>query len=162
MRKINLILTLVLVVNAWGVYGQGKPDEALDMTYPKGNKVPESNFTGTAWVYQVIEADSAFTVPVGHVTFEPGARTNWHSHAGGQALLATGGMGYYQERGKPIIVLRKGDSIKCAPNVEHWHGASPKVGFTQIAVTPNTALGRVKWLQRVSDAEYNGPVTEKK
>ena len=122
--------------------------------FPKGVRAPASNFTGTVWVQSLIVADSAFTVPVGYVTFEPGARTHWHTHAGGQALLAMGGIGYYQEQGKPIQILRKGDTVKCPPNVPHWHGASPTVGFMQIAVTPNTAAGRVRWMQPVTDQEY--------
>lgn len=160
MRKIKIqaILVFCSFISAYGALAQSQHNPALDTTYPKGRKASAANFTGNAWVYQLIEADSAFTVPVGHVTFEPGARTFWHSHAGGQALLATGGIGYYQEKGQPIRILRKGDTVKCPPDVEHWHGASPKVGFTQIAVTPNTARGRVKWLHAVSEEEYNGPV----
>ena len=122
--------------------------------FPKGQRAPASNFTGTVWVQSLIEADSAFNIPVGYVTFEPGARSNWHMHAGGQALLALGGIGYYQEKGKPIQILRKGDSVKCPPNVPHWHGASPTVGFMQVAVTPNTVAGRVTWMQPVTDQEY--------
>lgn len=123
--------------------------------FPKGQRAPASNFTGTVWVQQLIEPDSAFNIPVGYVTFEPGARSHWHSHAGGQVLLAMGGIGYYQERGKPLQILRKGDAVKCPPNVPHWHGASPTVGFMQVAITPNTATGRVTWLQPVTDEEYN-------
>jgi quercetin dioxygenase-like cupin family protein len=123
--------------------------------FPKGQKAPERNFTGTVWVYSLIEADSIFNIPVANVTFEPGARSHWHTHGGGQALIAIDGVGYYQEKGKPVQILRKGDSIKCPPNTPHWHGASPEVGFTQIAVTPNVAAGRVTWLQAVTDEEYN-------
>jgi len=123
--------------------------------FPKGQRAPTSNFTGIVWVQQLIEADSAMNIPVGYVTFEPGARSHWHSHAGGRVLLAMGGIGYYQERGKSIQILRKGDAVKCPPNVPHWHGASPTVGFMQVAITPNTAIGRVTWLQPVTDQEYH-------
>ncbi|ALR30373.1 hypothetical protein ATE47_07485 [Chryseobacterium sp. IHB B 17019] len=61
---------------------------------------------------------------MGNVTFEPGARTKWHLHPGGQIILVTGGVGYYQEKGQPKKILHKGDVIKCPPHVEHWHGAS--------------------------------------
>jgi quercetin dioxygenase-like cupin family protein len=124
--------------------------------FPKGQKAPAANFTGTAWVYQLIQPDSAFNIPVGNVTFEAGARTHWHSHPGGQALLAIDGVGYYQEEGKPVRILRKGDAIKCPPDVPHWHGASPEAGFTQIAVTPNTPKGRVTWMRPVTSEEYAG------
>ncbi|MVM30876.1 cupin domain-containing protein [Spirosoma sp. HMF4905] len=123
--------------------------------FPKGKRAPANNFTGAVWVQQLIEPDSAFNIPVGYVTFEPGARSYWHSHAGGQVLLALGGIGYYQERGKPIQILKKGDSVKCPPNLPHWHGASPTVGFMQVAITPNTVNGRTTWLQPVTDQEYN-------
>jgi len=122
--------------------------------FPKGRQAPVTNFTGTAWVHTLIEADSVFNIPVANVTFEPGARTKWHTHGGGQALIAIDGVGYYQEKGKPIQILRKGDAVKCPPNTAHWHGASPEVGFVQLAVTPNAANGRVTWLQPVTDQEY--------
>ncbi|MCF2518830.1 hypothetical protein L0660_14260 [Dyadobacter sp. CY351] len=64
------------------------------------------------------------------------------------------GVGYYQEKGKLIQILRKGDAVKCPPDTPHWHGASPKTGFVQMAVTPNHANGRVQWLQPVTAAEY--------
>lgn len=130
------------------------PAEA-DAIFPKGQRAPASNFTGTVWVQQLIQPDSAFNIPVGYVTFEPGARSHWHSHPGGQVLLALGGIGYYQELGKPLQILRKGDAVKCPPDVPHWHGASPTVEFRQVAITPNTATGRVTWLQPVTDEEYN-------
>ncbi len=67
--------------------------------------------------------DAVFNAPIGNVTFEPGARTNWHKHSGGQILLVIAGEGRYQERGKPAQVTRKGDVVRIAPNVEHWYGA---------------------------------------
>jgi quercetin dioxygenase-like cupin family protein len=70
-------------------------------------------------------------------TYEAGAKLDWHSHPGGQVLLITEGAGYYQERGKPARVVRKGDVIKCAPGVEHWR-ATPNSGFAYLAVTPNS------------------------
>jgi Cupin domain len=79
---------------------------------------------------------------------------DWHSHPGGQVLLITEGAGYYQERGKPARVVRKGDVIKCAPGVEHWHGATPNSGFAYLAVTP-TQKGKTIWLEPVSYKDYN-------
>jgi quercetin dioxygenase-like cupin family protein len=69
-------------------------------------------------------------------TYDAGAKLDWHAHPGGQVLLITEGTGYYQERGKPIQVIHKGDVIKCPPGIEHCHGASPKSSFGYIAVTP--------------------------
>ena len=153
---IRVSLLIVLVMTRFPADAQVQPDSPIGINtiLPKGQKAPQANFTGTAWVYTLIEADSAFNIPVASVTFEPGARTKWHTHGGGQALIAIDGIGYYQEKGKPIQILRKGDSVKCPPNTQHWHGASPEVGFVQIAVTPNAKTGRVTWLQPVTDQEY--------
>lgn len=152
-RLVGTLLTVVVSAGAQAQMGREAPTDT-GAIFPKGQRAPASNFTGTVWVQQLIEPDSSFNIPVGYVTFEPGARSHWHSHAGGQVLLAMGGIGYYQERGNPIQVLRKGDVVKCPPNVPHWHGASPTVGFMQVAITPNTATGRVTWMQPVTDAEY--------
>lgn len=148
-------LITVLIFTSCFVHGQDKTGTSdRESLFPKGTKVPAGNFTGAAWVHGLIESDSAFNIPIASVTFEPGARTKWHTHGGGQALIAVDGIGYYQEKGKPIQILRKGDAIKCPPDTPHWHGASPEVGFTQIAVTPNVAKGRVIWLQPVTEEEY--------
>ena len=89
-----------------------------------------------------------------NVVFEPGARNNWHTHPGGQILIATNGMGYYQEKGKAIQLLHPGDVVSIAPGTVHWHGASPDSEFTHIAINPNTQKGIVVWFERVSDEEY--------
>jgi quercetin dioxygenase-like cupin family protein len=153
---LKFYLALILVLSQYLAYAQSKSSaiSSEKPIFPKGQRAPEKNFTGTVWVYGLIQADSAFNIPVANVTFEQGARSHWHTHGGGQALIAIDGIGYYQEKGKPVRILRKGDSVKCPPNTPHWHGASPDVGFTQIAVTPNAASGRVTWLQPVSDQEY--------
>lgn len=152
--KFGLLIALIFTKSF--VIAQHKQDILKDRQaiFPKGRKAPETNFTGPVWVHPLIEADSVFNIPVASVTFEPGARSNWHTHGGGQALIAIDGIGYYQEKGKPIQILRKGDAVKCPPDTPHWHGASPEVGFVQMAVTPNAAKGRVKWLEPVTDEEY--------
>jgi quercetin dioxygenase-like cupin family protein len=121
---------------------------------PKGEKAPPDYFTGTVWIKNLLPADDTFNTLIGNVSFEPGARNNWHTHPGGQILIATQGIGYYQEKGKPIQVLRKGDVVKILPDIVHWHGASPDNEFTHIAVNTNTSKGIVVWLNRVSDEEY--------
>jgi quercetin dioxygenase-like cupin family protein len=146
------LLTLTPIFVSAQVKDAGSPSTSI---FPKGQLAPASNFTGKAWVHPLIQADSAFNIPVSSVTFEPGARTYWHSHGGGQGIIAIDGVGYYQEKGKPIKVLRKGDAVKCPPETPHWHGASPETSFVQMAVTPNHANGRVKWLQPVTAAEYS-------
>jgi quercetin dioxygenase-like cupin family protein len=123
--------------------------------FPKGEKITNANFTGTAFLKMLVAADSINQVAVGNVTFEPGARTKWHSHPAGQILLVTDGVGYYQEKGKVKKILRKGDVIKCPRNTPHWHGASADTAFVQIAIT-SREKGETVWLENVTDAEYNG------
>ena len=126
-------------------------DKAL--VFPKGEKITNYNFTGTAYLQMLIATDSLNATAIGNVTFEPSARTKWHSHPGGQILLVTAGVGYYQEKGQPKKILRKGDAIKCPPNVPHWHGASADTAFVQLAVT-NNEKGPVVWMEKVTDSHY--------
>lgn len=123
------------------------------MVFPQGDKITNNNFIGTAYLKPLIPADTVNTTQVGNVTFEPGARSNWHLHPAGQILLVIDGVGYYQEKGQARITLRKGDVIKCPANVEHWHGASPDTAFVQVAIT-NTKNGPPVWLAPVTDVEY--------
>lgn len=83
------------------------------------------------------------------------SRNSWHSHPGGQILIATAGKGYYQEKGKPIQVLKPGDVIAIAPDVKHWHGAAPDNGFTHMAINTKVSLGATEWYDPVTDEEYN-------
>jgi alkylhydroperoxidase/carboxymuconolactone decarboxylase family protein YurZ/quercetin dioxygenase-like cupin family protein len=123
------------------------------MIFPKGEKIINNNFIGNAWLQQMIIPDSLNPTQVGNVTFEPGARTNWHLHPGGQILLITGGTGYYQEKGGPKRIIKKGEVMKCPLNVPHWHGASKDDELIQIAIT-NTQNGPTVWMQPVSEEEY--------
>lgn len=128
-------------------------DKSASLIFPTGNKITNSNFTGTAYLQPLIGADSLNQTSVGNVTFEPGARTKWHVHPAGQIILATEGKGFYQEKGSAKIILRKGDVIKCPPNIPHWHGASSDSMFVQIAIT-GREKGEPIWLEAVSDDEY--------
>jgi 4-carboxymuconolactone decarboxylase len=123
--------------------------------FTRGLRAPANHFTGIVWVNMVVQAQDQLDCSVGVVTFEPGARTNWHSHPGGQVLLVTDGKGYYQERGQPIRVIQKGDAVKCPPGIEHWHGASPDTQLAHIAIATNAEKGNAVWLQRVTEEEYN-------
>jgi len=123
--------------------------------FPKGERASVDYFTGVVWVKMLLPNDPALNCQIVNVVFESGARNNWHTHPGGQILIATDGTGYYQEKGNPIQLLRKGDVVNIAPDVEHWHGASPGSEFTHIAINPNTQKGIVVWLERVTDEEYD-------
>ena len=122
--------------------------------FSKGEKAPTEYFTGAVWIKLLVPNDPILNTQIGNVVFEPGARNNWHTHAGGQILIITDGVGYYQEKGKSIQVIRKGDIVNIAPNVVHWHGASPDSEMTHLAINSNTQKGVVEWLQPVTDEEY--------
>ncbi|SFE23544.1 Cupin domain protein [Paenibacillus algorifonticola] len=123
--------------------------------FPKGEKITNNYFIGGAWLEMIVPYDTTFNLPIGNVTFEPGARNNWHKHAGGQILLVTGGTGYYQEEGKPAQVLHSGDVVKIDPDVKHWHGATADSWFTHIAISTNIQMGDNEWLEPVTDEEYS-------
>jgi quercetin dioxygenase-like cupin family protein len=122
--------------------------------FPKGELSNAKNHTGNIWLSDLNVGDSTFDPSIAMATYDAGAKLDWHIHPGGQVLLITEGTGYYQERGKPARIVHKGDVIKCAPGVEHWHGASPGSDFAYIAVTP-TQKGKTVWLEPVSDKDYN-------
>lgn len=123
--------------------------------FPKGELGPSENFTGNAWNTPLVANDSTYNTVIGNVYFEPGARSNWHRHPSGQILIITDGAGYHQIKGQPRQTIKKGDVVKCPPNVEHWHGASPDTGMQQLYVLPKTEKGIVTWLQKVTDEEYS-------
>ena len=129
--------------------------ENQNTLFPKGERAPADYFTGTVWVKMLVPNDPVINCQIGNVVFEPGARNNWHTHPGGQILIVTDGVGYYQEKGKPVQLIRKGEVVNIPPGIVHWHGASPDHEFTHIAINPNTQKGIVVWLERVSDEEYN-------
>ena len=155
-KQTSLVLSFFVVTvfscNNPDLHYPGNWQECL--IFPKGEKIENDRFQGTAWLTSLITSDNTNFNAVGSVTFEPGARTTWHLHPAGQIILATGGVGYYQEKGSPKKILRKGDVVKCPPNIPHWHGASPDQPFVQIAIT-GRENGPTEWLQPVTDEEYD-------
>ena len=133
-------------------------ERKLDVIFPIGSIAPAENFTGNAWTKSLLPMDSTYNTVVGNVYFEPGARSNWHTHPAGQILIITDGIGYHQIKGQLRETIKKGDIIKCPPNIEHWHGAGQKVGMMQMYILPKTEKGLVKWLQKVTDLEYSGQI----
>jgi quercetin dioxygenase-like cupin family protein len=127
----------------------------LTEIFPKGEKGTNDLFTGNAYPTALVDADSVYNTLVGNVYFEPGARSNWHSHPAGQILIITDGVGYHQIEGKEIEIIKKGSVVKCPPNVRHWHGASADVGLQQLYIIPNTEKGIVEWNEAVTDEQYS-------
>jgi quercetin dioxygenase-like cupin family protein len=160
MKKISIVYSVFMITflvscnhsKEKSIVNEQENDNTI---FPKGIRISNHNFTGTVWLQMLVNNDSTFNTSIGNVTFEPGARTNWHYHPGGQVLLITGGKGRYQEQGKAVREQRKGDVIKCGPNIIHWHGAAPGSQLSHIAIGTNFDKGAVVWLQPVSDKEYN-------
>ena len=117
-------------------------------------------FSGKSWLAP-LTSNKDLNVPLSNVTFEPGCRNNWHSHTGGQLLIAVGGVGYYQERGKAAVRMEPGDVIEIGPNVEHWHGAAPDSWFAHLATNGSPSTNQNTWLEPVSDEEYAAAVKSK-
>ena len=118
----------------------------------KGN--PEW-FTGPVRVDPLFQTAAPARVGAGKVTFDPGARTAWHTHPLGQTLIVTDGFGLVQREVGPIEEIRPGDVIWFSPNEKHWHGASPSTAMTHIAIQEALDGNAVDWLEKVSDAQYN-------
>lgn len=115
---------------------------------------PASYFSGSVRQDPLIEAPAPARVRAVSVTFEPGARTAWHTHPLGQTLVVTFGSGLAQKRGGAIEEIRAGDVVWFAPGEEHWHGASPTTAMTHIAIQEALDGKSVDWLEHVSDEDY--------
>lgn len=121
---------------------------------PSG-KGPTDWFTGTVRIDPLFNPAAPDRVQGASVTFEPGARTNWHTHPLGQTLLVTHGLGLVQRWGGPIIEVRPGDVVWFAPNEKHWHGAAPQTAMTHIALQEVQDGKVVDWLEPVTQAQYD-------
>jgi len=123
--------------------------------FPRGEKLSNEWFSGTAFLHPLLARDKNNDFALGSVTFEPGARTNWHTHPKGQVLIVTEGGGFYQEKGKPAQRIEKGDVVNIPENIEHWHGATATSKMVHIAVTNYQGDENVTWLKPVTDGEFN-------
>ena len=120
---------------------------------PSG-KGPSDWFTGTVRIDPVFAPNDARRAAAASVTFEPGARTAWHTHPRGQTLIVTAGIGLVQREGGPIEEIRPGDIVWFEPNEKHWHGASPTTAMTHIAIQEHLDGKVVDWLEHVTDEQY--------
>ncbi len=117
-------------------------------------KGPADWFTGTVRIDPLFAAEPPSQIAGAHVTFEPGARTNWHTHPLGQTLIVTFGRGWVQREGAPVEEIRAGDVVRFAPDERHWHGASADSAMSHIAVQESVDGSAVTWLEPVSEADY--------
>lgn len=122
--------------------------------FPKGQKLPDEWFTGNSFIHPLVAKDKNNEFSAGVVTFEPKARTVWHTHPKGQVLIVITGAGLYQEKGQPARQLKQGDVVNIPENTEHWHGATADSPMAHIAITNFKEEVQVTWLQPVTDDEY--------
>ena len=153
MKQLLLTITTLLLLTL-----NSSAQETIDVSdgiFPKGQKGSSTFFTGNAYNTGLVAPDSIYSTIVGNVYFEPGARSNWHTHPAGQILIITDGVGYHQIEGEEIQIMKKGDVVKCPPNKKHWHGASHDTGLQQMYILPNIENGVVNWMEAVTDEEYH-------
>lgn len=112
-------------------------------------------FTGVVWQDVIIEAPDPARVRALRVSFEPGARTHWHTHPLGQTLHVLSGVGRVQSWSGPVREIRPGDTVWIAPGEKHWHGAAPEVGMVHLAIQEALNGEQVEWLEPVSDSDYS-------
>ena len=120
---------------------------------PSG-KGPAEYFTGNVRIDPLFEAPDPARARGASVTFEPGARSAWHTHPLGQTLIVTSGCGWVQSEGAPKMEIRPGDVLWCPPKEKHWHGATPTTAMTHIAIQEQLDGKVVEWLEKVSDEQY--------
>ena len=118
------------------------------------SKGPADWFSGTVRRDGLFEAEGASNVAGAAVTFEPGARTAWHTHPLGQILIVTFGCGHAQREGGPIELIRPGDVVRFAPGEKHWHGATSTTAMTHFAIQERLEGKFVDWMEKVADADY--------
>lgn len=111
-------------------------------------------FTGQARIEPLFNEGQDIAATGAYVTFEPGARSAWHTHPAGQRLVVVSGVGLTQQEGQPVQVIRAGDVVSCPPGVKHWHGATPGSAMTHLAVTGVVDGKNVQWMEKVTDEQY--------
>jgi quercetin dioxygenase-like cupin family protein len=158
MKRLAAILCTLLLVTPVFAQAQAVAD-APDMIISRAGSQPSSKgpaqyFTGSARVDPLFPAHAPSGTSGAYVTFEPGARSAWHTHPAGQVLIVTAGVGRVQRWGGPVQELRPGDVVWTPPGVKHWHGAAPSTSMTHIAIQDTAGGKNVEWMEKVGDEQY--------
>jgi quercetin dioxygenase-like cupin family protein len=166
---VNLARRLVLIGSMLGLSGLGptrqananakEGHKAMDIQIARNGSRPSSKgpadwFSGTVRIDPLFLAQDPGRANGAHVTFEPGARTAWHTHPLGQTLIVTSGLGWVQREGGPIEEIRPGDVVWFPPGLKHWHGASATTAMSHIAIQEALDGKNVDWMEKVSDHDY--------
>lgn len=153
--SLSLLFTLIMAGNAMAQDTASKQQIIKPAGTQASIQGPAQFFTGRSRIDPLFDQDENSNVSAAYVTFEPAARSHWHTHPKGQKLVVTQGVGYTQEWGKPIQVIKAGDVVECPAGIKHWHGAAPNTAMTHLAITAYDEQGKnVNWLEPVSDEQY--------
>ena len=159
--KIFVAIAISLCMLASGTHGQTSKDKGAIRIMRSGSQPsrqgPADNFTGTVRVDPLFQANAPARASGALVTFEPGARTAWHTHPLGQILIVTVGTGLVQRWGDAVEEIRKGDVVWIPPGQKHWHGAAPNSSMAHIAIVEQLDGKSVEWMEKVSDVQYSEP-----
>ncbi|CAE6859817.1 cupin domain-containing protein [Paraburkholderia domus] len=148
-------IVLLFTTMTFSVNAQDKQElEIIRVGSQPSGKVPAGNFTGSVRVDSMFRGTAPSRLGGGTVTFEPGARTAWHTHPLGQILIVTAGVGEVQQWGHPRQEIHPGDIVWIPAGVKHWHGASPTTGMTHIAIAEALDGKSVEWMEKVTDEQY--------
>ena len=156
MKITSLLASLSMLTSGLAVAADnagGTQTVSVAGTQPSA-KGPAQYFTGNVRVDPLFAPKDAAPLSGAYVTFEPGARSNWHTHPAGQHLIVTSGVGRTGTPDGHTVEIRAGDVVWCPPGVKHWHGASPTTAMTHIALTGTVDGKNVEWMERVSDEQY--------
>ena len=149
MKKLILLLLFVPFVSFTQDYKLNSfKTGSLDLN----DKAPNTHYIGNAWLKRLVVADEDFDYNLTLATFQSDSTLDWHKHSTGQVLIIVDGEGYYQEKGKDVIVLKKGDVIKCGKNIEHWHSSTPNKDVSYIAIYGNS---ETIWTKKLSKENYD-------
>jgi quercetin dioxygenase-like cupin family protein len=157
MRSAALLASLFPLAWAAVVTAADKPSPSQAVSIAgsqAATKGAAEYFTGNVRVDPLFAAKDTAPFSGAYVTFEPGARSAWHTHPAGQHLIVTSGVGWTQEWGGSTVEIRAGDVVWCPPGLKHWHGATPTTAMTHIALTGTAGGKNVEWLEKVSDEQY--------
>jgi quercetin dioxygenase-like cupin family protein len=154
MKRLAALAVALSVLAATGAHANpGELRIARAGSQPSG-RGPAEYFTGSVRVDPLFPATAPSRMSGGLVTFEPGARSAWHTHPVGQVLIVTAGLGWAQPEAGPVEEIRPGDAVWIPPGVRHWHGATATTGMAHIAVLEAVDGRNVQWMEKVSDGQY--------
>jgi len=166
MKLIATVISLFLLAwasapanRARAASGSDAPPDSKTMNITRSGSQPSSMgsaeyFTGSVRIDPLFKANDPLRASGSYVTFEPGARTAWHTHPFGQILIVTAGSGWVQQWGGPIEEIRQGDVVRIPPGLKHWHGATATTAMTHIALQEQPDGKAANWMEKVSDEQY--------